>query len=65
MGFYSDSMGLYSDSMGYEWDIPSGDVKSLLSKPWPSGNGVSFPSKNKVVFHSYVNSYQRVVVDVY
>ena len=48
---------LLRKSLGY---FPSGnDSYSLLLKPWPSRNFVSFPM-NMAIFHSYVNVYQTV-----
>ena len=42
-----------------KWDIPSGYVKIAIE------NGpverVSFPINSMVIFHSYVNVYQRVI----
>ena len=45
--------------MGWYGILPSGDVNSLLLNM--AIEIVSFPINNIVIFHSYVNVYQRVL----
>ena len=73
MGFYSDFMGFYSDFMGFYGGLMGfygglmgfNMIYPLVICYIAIENGhekVGFPINSMVMFHSYVNGYQRVLV---